>query len=89
MRRILLRLETAWKALFLGLCCAGALLTIAAAARGQTPDFPTFTIRSYMGRCLTFGQAVGSPAFIDDCANDAAQQIGVEEFLPRVRAELG
>jgi hypothetical protein len=88
MRRILPRPGTAWKALYLGLSCAGALLTIAEPARGQAANFPTFTVRSYMGRCLTFGQAAGSPAFVDDCANGAAQQIGVEEFAPIVSKPL-
>jgi hypothetical protein len=41
-----------------------------------------------MGRCLTFSQAAGSPVFVDDCANGAAQQIGVEEFLPSVTKPL-
>ncbi len=88
MRRIFPRPGTAWKALYLGLSCAGALLTIAEPARGQAANFPTFTVRSYMGRCLTFGQAAGSPEFVDDCANGASQQIGVEEFAPIVSKPL-
>jgi hypothetical protein len=88
MRRIISRLRTARKTLLLGLCCVGALLTFAASVRAQRPDFPMFTLRSYMGRCLAFGQAAGSPVFINDCANGAAQQIGVEEFLPSVSQPL-
>ena len=87
MRRVLSRLGTA-RTLLLALSCAGAFLTFAAPARGQALDFPTFTVQSYMGRCLTFSQAAGSPVFIDDCANGAAQQIGVEEFLPSVTKPL-
>jgi hypothetical protein len=88
MRRVLSRLSAAQKALFFGLSCAGVLLTLAAPARSQAPNFPVFTVQSYMGRCLTFGQAAGSPVFIDDCANGVAQQISVEEFSPSVSKPL-
>ena len=47
---------------------------------------PTFSVRSYVGKCLDFGsspQVIGSPVFISDCNGKAAQMVRVQEINDR------
>jgi hypothetical protein len=68
-----------------GLCfCA---LWAGSAIVSAQPSFPTFYVKSYMGRCLDFGpppQIADSPVFIYDCNRTIAQQVGIEELLPSI-----
>ena len=66
-------------------CILGTAIVHPGRARAQ--GFPTFSIESYMGRCLDYGPAPlagGSPVYIDDCNHIPEQQIGIEEFKPFV-----
>jgi len=62
------------------------LFLLAAAPRSRAQQtFPSFQVRSYMGRCLDFGappQVAGAPIFIYNCNGTIAQQVGVQELLP-------
>ena len=62
-------------------------LYLSALAADSGPRYPTFAIKSYLGRCLA-AQAPATTLAIADCDNAADQAFGVEELDPQHRVRL-
>ena len=71
------------RALFARALAAGAGSERGAAGGTQSPIVPTFSMVSYIGKCLDFGpppQLSGGPVFINACNGTHAQQVDVQEI---------
>lgn len=65
---------------------AACVLSVAIPRSASAQGFRTFSVKSYMGRCLDYGPApqAGGAVFIDNCSGLSEQRVGVEEFGPPV-----